>query len=197
MRDLISYEGKTVVVTGAASGIGAATAELVGDLGARVIGLNIKEPAVAGVSWIRTDLGDEASMQAAVTALPDRVNALFQCAGIANIAPGPQVMAVNFLGPRLLTEGVVTLMAPGAAIASVSSVSGVNFHPHVHELGALLATPDFSSGLQWCEAHAGVVADGYELSKQAITFYTLSRSTALLAEGIRINCIAQAWSTPR
>ena len=43
MKDILGYEGKTVVITGAASGMGAAAASLLVDLGASVYALDISE----------------------------------------------------------------------------------------------------------------------------------------------------------
>ena len=57
MKNLFGYEGKTVVVTGAASGMGKATAELLVELGANVYALDWAEVKVDGiVKYIHTDL---------------------------------------------------------------------------------------------------------------------------------------------
>jgi NAD(P)-dependent dehydrogenase (short-subunit alcohol dehydrogenase family) len=44
MQDVMSLEGKTIVVTGAAQGIGQAIAGLAIGIGARVIGVDLKRP---------------------------------------------------------------------------------------------------------------------------------------------------------
>ena len=44
MNDVLQYEGKRVIVTGAASGMGAATAQILVDLGAEVHAIDIKKP---------------------------------------------------------------------------------------------------------------------------------------------------------
>ena len=43
MDDVLGYEGKKVLVTGAASGMGAATASILSELGAEVHGLDIQD----------------------------------------------------------------------------------------------------------------------------------------------------------
>ena len=43
MRDILNYQGKVCVVTGAASGMGGACAEILVDLGAEVIGLDVQD----------------------------------------------------------------------------------------------------------------------------------------------------------
>ena len=57
MQDVLGYAGKRVIVSGAASGMGAATAELLVELGAEVHAIDIKKPDVSGLaSFTETDL---------------------------------------------------------------------------------------------------------------------------------------------
>jgi NAD(P)-dependent dehydrogenase (short-subunit alcohol dehydrogenase family) len=61
VRDVLGYEGKRVIVTGAASGMGAATAEILVELGAEVHAIDIKKPEVTGLaSFTETDLREPA-----------------------------------------------------------------------------------------------------------------------------------------
>ena len=52
MKDYLGYTGKVCVVTGAASGMGKATAEMLVDLGAMVYALDWAEVKVEGLSLI-------------------------------------------------------------------------------------------------------------------------------------------------
>lgn len=190
MTDLLRYDGKRAIVTGAASGMGAETARLVTELGGEVFALDVNEPTVPVAKFLRTDLSDPEAVAAAVESIGGPVDALFNCAGLPNTFAGQKVMAVNFLGHRHLTELVVPLMPRGGAIAFISSVGGLNFMAHMGELGELLQITDFAAARTWCEEHDGLVADGYGFSKEAIIFYTMARSGPLLQQGIRINCIS-------
>lgn len=59
MMDLFGYKGKVCVITGASSGIGEATAEILVDMGAKVYALNRRECSISGLTkYIRTDLSD-------------------------------------------------------------------------------------------------------------------------------------------
>lgn len=142
MTDLLRYDGKRTIVTGAASGMGAETARLVLERGGEVYALDINEPTVPVTKFLRTDLSDPASIDAAsidaaVESIGGPVHALFNCAGLPNTFPGQQVFAVNFLGHRHLTERVLPLMPPGSAVATVSSVGGINFMSHMGELAGV------------------------------------------------------------
>ena len=62
MNDVLGYEGKSVVVTGAASGMGEATARILVDLGADVTALDIKETTVSVARALTIDLRDRANI---------------------------------------------------------------------------------------------------------------------------------------
>ena len=114
MSDVLQYEGKRVIVTGAASGMGAATAQILVDLGAEVHAIDIKKPEVTGLaSFSQCDLRDPAQIDETVAKIGKIVNALFNCAGLPNTFPELDVMLVNFCGLRQVTESVIPLMIEG------------------------------------------------------------------------------------
>jgi NAD(P)-dependent dehydrogenase (short-subunit alcohol dehydrogenase family) len=190
MPDVLRYEGKRVIVTGAASGMGEATAQILVDLGVEVHAIDIKKPDVTGLaSFSRCDLREPAQIEDTIGKIGSIVNALFNCAGLPNTFPNLDVMLVNFCGLRALTEATVPLMIEGSAIASIASTAGIGWMQNAALLFELLATPDFATAKQWCEAHPRELANAYGLSKEAINAYTAQRSFTLAGDGIRINCV--------
>jgi NAD(P)-dependent dehydrogenase (short-subunit alcohol dehydrogenase family) len=190
VKDVLQYEGKRVIVTGAASGMGAATAQILVDLGAEVHTIDIKKPEVAGLaSFTECDLREPDRIAETVAKIGKIVNALFNCAGLPNTFPNLDVMLVNFCGLRELTEAVIPLMVEGSAIASIASTAGIGWTANLELLSGLTATPDFAAAKAWCEAHPGQLANAYGLSKEAINAYTALRSFTLARDSIRINCV--------
>jgi len=190
MRDVLRYEGKRVIVTGAASGMGEATAQILVDLGVEVHAIDIKKPEVSGLaSFSQCDLREPAQIEDTIGKIGAIVNALFNCAGLPNTFPNLDVMLVNFCGLRALTEATVPLMIEGSAIASIASTAGIGWMQNAGLLFELLATPDFATAKQWCEAHPRELANAYGFSKEAINAYTAQRSFTLAGDGIRINCV--------
>jgi NAD(P)-dependent dehydrogenase (short-subunit alcohol dehydrogenase family) len=190
VKDVLQYEGKRVIVTGAASGMGAATAQILVDLGAEVPTTDIKKPEVAGLaSFTECDLREPDRIAETVAKIGKIVNALFNCAGLPNTFPNLDVMLVNFCGLRELTEAVIPLMVEGSAIASIASTAGIGWTANLELLSGLTATPDFAAAKAWCEAHPGQIANAYGLSKEAINAYTALRSFTLARDSIRINCV--------
>lgn len=71
MKDYFGYQDKICVVTGAASGMGKATAEMLVNLGAKVYALDWAEVHVEGVEkYIKTDLSQKESIDNAFQQIP-------------------------------------------------------------------------------------------------------------------------------
>ena len=125
MKDLdgLGYRGKTVVVTGGASGMGEATARFLNELGAKVHIVDIQTPKVAHESFHQCDLSDFDQVRATAAALRELapIHFLFPCAGLPPSVKGPMYcMRVNYIGTRLFVEELPAL-EDGAGIALISS----------------------------------------------------------------------------
>lgn len=194
LDELVRYDGKHVVVTGCASGIGAEVARQLGDLGARVTGLDLHtpDPAAAPNDFIAIDLADPGSVDSAAAAVDGEIDGLFNVAGVSSGIGDPMlVVRINFLGTRQFTESLIDRMSSGAAITNVSSLAASNYRENAGTTVGLLETASVAEGLQWCAEHPDALADGgYRLSKEAIILYGMRRAADLGARGIRINCTA-------
>jgi NAD(P)-dependent dehydrogenase (short-subunit alcohol dehydrogenase family) len=188
MKDILGYSGKRVIVTGCFSGMGEATARKLLELGAEVHGLDYKPSALALASFQNVDLRDPASIEAGVAAIGGRVDALFNCAGLPQSFPPMDVMKVNFIGLRHLTEQVIPLMGEGGAIASIASTGGLGWSRRIPTNMELVTTPGFDAAVAWCEAHLDTVSEGYSFSKENVIVWTQYMGAKLIKQGIRINC---------
>jgi NAD(P)-dependent dehydrogenase (short-subunit alcohol dehydrogenase family) len=190
VKNQLDYSGRRVVVTGAASGMGEATARLVSELGAEVWALDVNDVTVPVKEFVRTDLRDPAAIDAAAEQIGGPVHAVFNCAGLPG-APFSNLdtMLVNFLGARQLTEALLPRMPQGSAVSSVASVAGMGYLMNMANVQQLLATQDFASGRAWCEEHPEI-ANGYPFSKECIIVYSLMRAKQLAERGVRINSIS-------
>ena len=124
-------EGKRVLVTGAANGIGRATALAFQDQGARVLGLDLAA-AEAPVKIIRCDLtreGDIISAVAEAAAQLGGIDVLINNAGILKEAAIPEItadlidqhFAVNVRGAILVTREALRHLSEGARIINIAS----------------------------------------------------------------------------
>jgi len=131
----MDLQGAGAIVTGGASGIGAATVEVLKSCGARVASLDLADTGAADVS-IRSDVSDEAQIVAGVGRAAqalDRIDVAVINAGIGGMSPildlaadeWDRVMSVNLRGAFLtLRECARAMIDHGGAIVAVTSVSG-------------------------------------------------------------------------
>ena len=190
MEDVLGYKGKHAVVTGAASGMGAATASALIELGANVTAIDVTPTSLAVAAMLEVDLGNRAAIDDAVAAIGDPVDAVFSVAGL----PGPpfsdlDTMKVNFVGPRHLIDSLAPKMPRGAAAVCVASNAGLGWELALETWMPLVTSQDFESAVAWCEENADKIASGYAPSKQVVNLWVAWRSVSLLKEhGIRLNC---------
>lgn len=190
MEDVLGYDGRQVVVTGAASGMGRATAELLVELGADVIALDVAPFELAGARTVEVDLRDRAAIDGAVRSIDGEVQAVFSVAGL----PGPpfsdlDTVTVNFIGARHLIESLVPQMTEGGAIVCVASNAGLGWQQELESLMPLVTTTDFDAARAWCEAHPDAIASGYMPSKKLTNAWVAWRGATLVEEhGLRLNC---------
>src|SRR5947208_7597510 len=169
--DAFNYKGKRVLVVGGATGMGAATAELVLDAGAEVVVMDRAEITLAGVKAIALDLSDKASIDAAVEECGGPVHALFSCAGVADGTPG--IERINFIGHRHLIDGLLAgeMLPRGSAIGLISSAAGMGWENSLTELHQYLDIKDFDAAAAWAHEHNHAV---YMWSKKTINAYMRS-----------------------
>lgn len=181
MANPFSLEGKTVIVTGASSGIGRATAILCAEMGAKVVALGRNEQRLAetmaqlqGEGHIMSafDLNDEKAMDAAIAAL-SLVDGVACCAGVANMNPFQfvakeemdRVFSANFFSPVMLVNKLLKAkkLQKGSSVVFVSSVDG----PKV--------------------VHAGNSV--YSASKSALVGMARNMAVDLVGKKIRVNSV--------
>lgn len=174
--------GKVVLVTGAASGIGEATARALVDAGAQVVVVDVKADEVAAVA---SSLGDSAvavaanllddtaadAVVAAAMAAFGRLDGIVNSAGVLETMPVEEltresydrVMGINVRGPLFLTQAALPHLSSGASIVFIASGN------------AVLASP------------AGSV---YAASKGALVSLVKGLTADLSPRGIRVNAIS-------
>src|SRR6478735_6937320 len=192
--DLLRYDGRRVVVTGCASGIGEHVARQLTELGAEVVGLDLRRPGLQLKEFHEIDLSDPTSIDQAAASIGGQVDALFNIAGVSSGIGDPlRVVTINFLGTRQFTEALVPTMPPGSAIANVSSLAASAYRENAGVTAGLLDTVTMAEGVEWCQRNPEALADGggYRLSKEAIILYGLANVAIRGAKGIRSN-----WTAP-
>src|SRR6185503_20789510 len=149
--DRFDYRGKRALVVGGATGMGAAVAEIVLDLGAEVVVMDKFKIALGGVEAISLDLAEKASIDNAIAKCGGRVDALFSCAGVADGTPG--IERINFIGHRYLVERAIEkgYVGKGGAIGFISSAAGFGWQNNLKITKEFLAITDFDEATKWTQ----------------------------------------------
>ncbi len=185
--DAYRFDGKRALVVGGATGMGAAAAELVRDLGGEVVVMDFADVTLSGVKGIHLDLRERASIDAALDECGGPIHALFSCAGVADGTPG--IEKINFIGHRHLIDRAIAggMFADAAAIGMISSTAGLGWETRLDRIYEYLDTPDFDAAAAWIEARPELAS--YMWSKRAINAYVAREALPMLRRGIRINAI--------
>ncbi|ANL57387.1 coniferyl-alcohol dehydrogenase [Rhizobium phaseoli] len=184
--------GKTILVTGLASGIGARTAELAGHMGAEVIGIDVREPTNGNAAFIRGDLSTPSGVAEIVARLPQRLDALANVAGISGNTGIVSTLAVNFYGLRALSEAVAPRLREGGAIVNVASIAGYGWRANLERAKILTGIKGFPDVSAVAAEHGLRDEEGYPLSKELLLLWTMraAHDPLFKARGIRVNAVS-------
>ncbi|WP_407309844.1 coniferyl-alcohol dehydrogenase [Pseudomonas sp. nanlin1] len=187
----MNLSNKTIVITGACSGIGAELARLARFQGATVIGIDRNLPQLTLDGFFQADLGDPASIQALVAQLPARIDALCNVAGVPGTSPTDLVGRVNYLGLRALSTALVPRMPPGSSLVNIASVLGAEWPLRLEQHKALAGVQGFAEGQQWLAANPVPQSTCYQYFKEALIVWSLQQAGVWFRDhSIRVNCVA-------
>lgn len=191
--------GTTAIVTGGASGLGAATAQALAERGARVALLDFNiEGAQALANEIggmarKVDVADEASVEAAIADVVEAIGApriLVNCAGIA---PGKKILGRSGVMPLDDFRRVIEVNLIGSFnVLRVFAAHAADLEPlDDGERGIAINTASIAA----YEGQVGQAA--YAASKGGIVSLTLPAARELADKGIRVVAIAPGtFETP-
>lgn len=184
-------KGKTIIVTGCASGIGLETAGLIKRLGGRVIGVDRNMTTEHVDELYRADLSDERSIKALINALPNQVDGIANIAGLPPTAPAELVIKVNLVGLKYFTENMIPKLADGASIVNLASLAGFGWPQAVAQIkeGADLGFDDVGD---FVRKHGIDQQTGrsYFYSKEALIVWTMQNRWTWRDRGIRMNAVS-------
>jgi NAD(P)-dependent dehydrogenase (short-subunit alcohol dehydrogenase family) len=190
---------RTVVVTGSASGIGAATAARLRDEGHRVIGVDIRDAEV--VADLGTPRGRRDAVERVSEVAGGAIDGLVTCAGLPGLSdrPGGVLVSVNYFGTVTLLEGLRPLLAAGTDGAAVAvSSNSTTTQPGVPLDVVERCLAGDEEGAREAADRAGSVA-AYPATKTAIARWVRRRASTpdWIGQGITLNAVAPgAVETP-
>jgi NAD(P)-dependent dehydrogenase (short-subunit alcohol dehydrogenase family) len=184
--------GKTILITGVASGIGARTAVLAGQLGADVIGVDMREPAAHEGMFVKADISSKAGVDDLVAQLPPRIDALCNVAGLSGSMGAAPTLAVNFYGLRALSEAMAPRLREGGAVVNVASIAGYGWRANLNRAASMVSIEGFPDVAKVIADHAVRNEEGYPVSKELLLLWTFraAHQDLFRSRGIRVNAVS-------
>ncbi|OCB26375.1 short-chain dehydrogenase [Mycobacterium malmoense] len=181
---------RRILVIGAGSGIGAAVATHFHEQAEHVLAVDVRDHQTPATEYRHCDLRDPASISALLSQLDSGWDVLAHVAGIPGTAPAADVLKVNYLGMRLMTQGMLPLMNPGGSIVVVASTAALGWDQRLDVLATLLELTDANAVERW-QAAQDPNYPVYNTSKQAALLYAKKLAgPAWTKYGVRINTVS-------
>jgi NAD(P)-dependent dehydrogenase (short-subunit alcohol dehydrogenase family) len=184
--------GKTIVITGVSSGIGARTAELAAQAGADVVGIDLRPPSMMLSTFIAADISSARAIDEVLQQLPARVDALCNVAGVSGTLGAVATLNINFYGLRALTEAIAPRIREGGAVVNVASIAGYGWQANLARSKALVDAPGFPDVAALVAELSIPEAQSYPVSKEALRLWTMRAAHQPLfkSRGIRVNAVS-------
>lgn len=183
---------RTHVISGAASGIGSATRDLLQSRGDRVIGIDLHGSDID--ADLSTPTGREDAVRAVIELAPDGIDGLVPCAGLAGLTgvDSARLVSVNYFGAIALVNGLKPLLGQtGHAAVVLLSSNSVTCQPgwNADVASACLADDEAEARRFAAEADAVMV---YPSTKAALAYWCRREGIKpdWAGKGIRINAVA-------
>lgn len=186
---------RRIVVTGAAGGIGQALLAMLRADGDQVIAADLRAPGGEARDFVTLDLRDDASIRDGVAQIlqmtDGRLDALCNIAGLPPRDSGAeQVLTVNFLGTRALTQALLPAIASGGRIMTLASRAGHGWPQNVEQVKRLGQCRSASDIAAFVRTEGCDPTRAYNLSKEAIILWSMAMTEPLIARDITINTVS-------
>lgn len=187
----MKLEGTTALVTGAASGLGLATAKALVARGARVVGVDLqsgidKADTVEGVSFVAADVTSEADIAGALASIDTQSAPLRLVVNCAGVAPARRILSSKGSHELDVFRRTVEINLVGTfnVLNQAAAVMAVQAPDDGGQRGLIVNTASVAA----FEGQIGQIA--YSASKGGVVGMTIPAARDLARNGIRVNTIA-------
>ena len=192
MKNYFNYEGKNCVVTGASSGMGKATVEMLVDLGASVYALDLNECTVPGIKeFYKCNLANKNEIDETFAKLPEKIDSFFGVAGLSGSKTDYMTtFNCNYTANMYITLNYLkTRMTKGDAIVFVSSTAGLNWKQFKKEQDKVVHASTWEEVEKIVEPLSKIAMPtfAYMYSKRCLSQFACEQAIELGKLGIRVN----------
>ena len=183
---------RTIVISGSASGMGAATRARVEAGGARVIGIDLRDAEV--IADLASTTGRDEAVEAVKGLAGGALDGLVTCAGLPGLTgrPGSLIASINYFGTIALLEGLRPLLAAGTGAAAVAiSSNSTTVQPGV-PMDVIRLCLEGDEDRARAAADAASSLASYPATKTAVAWWVRRHAPApeWAGAGITLNAVA-------
>lgn len=195
LKQLFGYEGKNVVITGAASGMAKAATKFLLDLGANVYALDLNEVTLPVKQSFKVNMENKDEVDHVLAQLPKKIDAVFICHAIAGWPDkAVQVATIDFVSQRYLAEKILPQIPENGSVTFIASDGGYGWQKEWAKISQLLQTSSWDEAVDWLKQNEEYVEkqQSYAFSKKALVGYVKASvwEPKYIDKKIRINSIS-------
>ena len=192
MKNYFGYTDKVCVVTGASSGMGKATTQMLVDLGAKVYALDLNPCTVDGITeFIKCNLANKQEIDEALKKIPEHIDSFFGVAGLSGSKTDYRTtFDCNYTANMYITLNYLkTRMSKGGSIVYCTSTAGLEWKKFKKEQNKVVHAKTWEEveSLTRKIANSAPATFAYMYSKRCTSQFACEQSVEFAKLGIRIN----------
>ena len=197
MKNYFGYEGKICVVTGASSGMGKATVEMLVDLGANVYALDLNPCTINGIKeFIKCDLANKKEIDEAFKKIPEHIDSFFGVAGLSGAKTDYRTtFDCNYTANMYITLNYLkNRMSKGGSIVYCTSTAGLEWKRFKKEQNKVVHDKTWEEVEEVTRklASSAPATFAYMYSKRCLSQFACEQAVEFAKLGIRINNVLPA-----
>ncbi len=197
MKNYFGYEGKICVVTGASSGMGKATVEMLVDLGANVYALDLNPCTINGIKeFIKCDLANKKEIDEAFKKIPEHIDSFFGVAGLSGAKTDYRTtFDCNYTSNMYITLNYLkNRMSKGGSIVYCTSTAGLEWKRFKKEQNKVVHAKTWEEVEEVTRklASSAPATFAYMYSKRCLSQFACEQAVEFAKLGIRINNVLPA-----
>lgn len=192
MKDYFGYQDKICVVTGASSGMGKATVEMLVHLGAKIYAIDINPCPVSGITqFIKCNLAQKNEIDEAFKQLPENIDCFFGVAGLSGSKTDYRTtFDCNYTANMYITLTYLkTRMTKGGAIVYCTSTAGLEWKKFKKEQNKVVHAATWNEVVAATSSLAkkAPATFAYMYSKRCLSQFACEQAVSFAKLGIRMN----------
>ena len=197
MNDYFGYKDKVCVVTGASSGMGKATVEMLVDLGAKVYAIDLNPCSVEGITkFIECNLAKKEEIDNTFEKLPEHIDSFFGVAGLSGSKTDYRTtFDCNYTANMYITLNYLKeRMKKGGSIVYCTSTAGLEWKKFKKEQNKVVHAKNWEEVEERTRkiANSAPSTFAYMYSKRCLSQFACEQAVEFAKLGIRINNVLPA-----